>query len=161
EFVKQPARWLRGLSDTGATVTWSPNFGYAITAQRVKDEEISDVRLDHVRTFWNAAEKIHLQTVLDFHERFAAVGVRRESLKMNFGCVENVGGATFTDLNAPFACERIDAHALRDQRIASPVAESDGTPAIAVVGVGRPHPHLRIAIAAEDGSLVGDGQVGE
>jgi len=162
DFVKQPALWLRALSDTGATITWSPNFGYAVTTQRVKDHEVEGVRLDHVRTFWNAAEKIHLETVLGFYHRFAPLGVRRESLKMNFGCVENVGGATFTDLDTPFAYERVDARALHEERVARPVPEAGyDQHAISVVGCGRPHPHLRIAIADEDGSVLPDGQVGE
>jgi acyl-CoA synthetase (AMP-forming)/AMP-acid ligase II len=162
DFVKQPARWLRGLYDTGATVTWSPNFGYAITAQRVKDAEITGVRLDHVRSFWNAAERIHLETLLDFQRRFAAYGVRRESLKMNFGCAENVGGATFTPLDQPFRYERVDAQKLQEERIAQPVPETGyEKPAQWVVGAGQPHPNLRIKIAGKDGSFLPDGHVGE
>ena len=162
DFVKQPARWLRGLHDTGATITWSPNFGYAITAQRVKNSEIVGVRLDHVRTFWNAAERIHLETVLAFYDRFTGYGVRREALKMNFGCAENVGGATFTDLNEPFLYERVDTQKLQDERIAEPVPEKDyDRPAMWVVSAGRPHPYLRIKIGAEDGNFLTEGQVGE
>ncbi len=162
DFVRQPARWLRGLHDTGATMTWSPNFGYAITAQRVRGQEIEGVRLDHVRSFWNAAERIHLETVLAFHDRFAAHGVRRESLKMNFGCAENVGGATFTALDQSFVCERVDVQKLQEERLALPVPESGyDQPAQWVVGAGRPHPNLRIKIAAEDGSFLPDGRVGE
>ena len=44
DFVHQPARWLRGISDTRATTTWSPNFGYAITTQRVRDDQIEGSR---------------------------------------------------------------------------------------------------------------------
>src|SRR4030042_2607945 len=33
DFVNKPALWLRGLSDTASTLTWSPNFGFAITAE--------------------------------------------------------------------------------------------------------------------------------
>lgn len=162
DFVKQPARWLTGLHKTGATITWSPNFGYALAAQRVKEAELAGVRLEHVKQFWNAAERIHLETVLAFHERFAPFGVRRESLKMNFGCAENVGGATFTAPEQTFVYERVDARKLQEERVAQPVADSEtDKPTLAIVGAGRPHPHLRIKIAAEDGSFLPDGHVGE
>ena len=162
EFVKSPARWLTGLHNTGATITWSPNFGYALAAQRVKAAELAEVRLDHVKQFWNAAERIHLETVLAFHERFAPLGVRRESLKMNFGCAENIGGATFTALDQAFVYERVDAQKLQEERIAQPVADSEtNKPTLAIVGAGQPHPHLRIRIAAEDGTFLPDGHVGE
>ena len=161
DFIEQPARWLRGLSNTGATITWSPNFGYAITTRRVKDSEIQSARLDHVRTFWNASERIHLDTVLAFHSRFAPYGIRLESLKMNFGCAENVGGATFTDLDKPFEYQRVDLQKLQEERVAQTVPDNFDRPALTVIGVGRPHPNMRIKIAAEDGSFLPDGHVGE
>ena len=40
DFVKDPALWLRAISDTGATITWAPNFGFALAAQRVRDDQI-------------------------------------------------------------------------------------------------------------------------
>ena len=63
EFVRRPALWLRCLSQTGATTTWSPNFGFALTVRKAQDSEIEGVRLDHVRAFWNAAERIHAETL--------------------------------------------------------------------------------------------------
>ncbi len=162
DFVKQPSRWLTGLHNTGATITWSPNFGYALAAQRVKEAELAGVRLEHVKQFWNAAERIHLETVLAFHERFAPFGVRREALKMNFGCAENVGGATFTALDQTFVYERVEAEKLQEERIAELVPDSvTDKPTLTFVGAGRPHPHLQIKIAAEDGSFLPDGHVGE
>lgn len=46
DFIKRPALWLRGLSETGSTITWSPNFGFVVAAQRVEDDQIADIRLD-------------------------------------------------------------------------------------------------------------------
>ena len=90
EFLRRPARWLSGMTDVGATITWSPNFGFALAAQRVAGDQLEGVDLGNVRAFWNAAEKVHRQTMEEFASRFAAFGVRREALKANFGCAENV-----------------------------------------------------------------------
>ena len=161
DFVKQPARWLKGLHDTESTITWSPNFGYAISAQRIKDRDIAGIDLGHVRSFWNAAERIHLDTVLAFHDRFKSNGVRRGSLKMNFGCAENVGGATFSALDKPFVYEHVDVKKFHEEGIAERVPESRKEQAIAIVGAGRPHPNLRIKISSGNGEFLPDGHIGE
>lgn len=159
EFVKRPASWLRGLAETGATLTWAPNFGFALATERIRDDELEGVRLDRVRAFWNAAERVHLDTIEEFFQRFAAFGVRREALKTNFGCVENVGGATFSDVDGSFPVEHVDVRVLQAKRIAQPTAAGAGTEA--VVGVGRANPGMEIAILSRDGRALDDGHVGE
>ena len=161
DFVRTPALWLRGLFETGATVTWSPNFGFAITAQRVRDSEIEGVRLDGVRAFWNAAERIHYETVRAFHERFAPVGVRLDALKTNYGCAENVGGATFSDPDGMFIVEHLDRTFLQEEGIAQPVGDVGDDHSVPVVGVGRPHPGIRIEILSRTGRALPDGHIGE
>ncbi len=159
-FIRKPSRWLRALSDTEATTTWSPNFGFAVATQRVAEEELEGVRLDKVRGFWNAAERVHLQTILSFHERFADYGVALDSLKINFGCAENVGGATFTPPRERFVAEHVHRHALHNEGVALPVPEPDETTA-SIVGVGRPYPGMSIDILDEAGEKLPDGHVGE
>jgi fatty-acyl-CoA synthase len=163
EFVKRPALWLRGLSATGSTVTWSPNFGFAISAQRVSDDELSGVDLSHVRAFWNAAERIHLETMQAFHRRFAPYGVRYAALKTNFGCAENVGGATFSDPDGIFPVEFVDRDLLQRRRIARVTGPVNGgaEKTIAIVGVGRPYPGMQIHILSRTGNPMPDGKVGE
>lgn len=159
EFVKRPALWLKGLQDTGATVTWSPNFGYAITAQRVRDSQIEGLSLSHVKGMWNAAERIHYNTITSFYERFEPYGLKKEALKTNFGCAENVGGATFTPQDEAIAVEHLDAEKLFGDWVAEQVPEgTEG--AVTIVGCGKPHPTLGIEIVSEEGELLEDGKVG-
>jgi acyl-CoA synthetase (AMP-forming)/AMP-acid ligase II len=157
EFVRAPAGWLRGLHQTKATVTWSPNFGFALAAQRASEQELDGVRLEGVRAFWNAAERIHLRTLEDFHARFAPYGVDWSALKTNFGCAENVGGATFSDVRGRLVFERLDPQKLQ-RGVAEPAADGAG---VAAVGVGRPYPGLRIRILSPRGKPLPDGRVGE
>ncbi len=162
DFIQRPSFWLRGLVDAGATTTWSPNFGFAVAAQRVRDREIEGVRLDHVRGFWNAAERIHAETLDAFLERFGPLGVTREKLKTNFGCVENVGGATFSDPHAGYVEEVVDTRVLQEERIARVVdAGPDAPSTTRLVSAGRPHPDMDIEILDDDGNVLPDGRVGE
>jgi fatty-acyl-CoA synthase len=163
DFVKKPAIWLQGLSETGATLTWSPNFGFAISTQRILDSELKDVRLDGVRAFYSAAERIHYETLCAFFDRFAPTGLRIEALKTNYGCAENIGGATFSDPDNQFVVERISPKAMLNRRIAEPITsdDEDGTKPITVVGVGKPHTSMDIQILSKNGRSLPDGHVGE
>jgi acyl-CoA synthetase (AMP-forming)/AMP-acid ligase II len=160
DFIRRPALWLRALSDAHATLTWSPNFGFAVTSSRASDEELQGVRLDQVRAFWNAAERIHIGTIEHFYQRFAALGVRRDALKTNYGCAENVGGATFSALDQLPMHDRISRRLLERHQIASP---SDGPVAdsVSVVGVGRPAPGISVHILSSRGTRLPDGHIGE
>ncbi|MCB1232842.1 MAG: AMP-binding protein, partial [Verrucomicrobiae bacterium] len=161
DFVKRPANWLRAVHDTGATTTWSPNFGFAMTAQRVTDAEMEGVRLDGVRGFWNAAERIHAESIAAFHERFDQFGLRPDAVKTNFGCAENVGGATFSSLTEPPMIERLDRHVLHDEGIAQPLAEGVDGESVLVVSTGAPYPGMTIRIVGENGETLPEGHVGE
>ena len=162
DFVSKPALWLRGLSDVGSTITWSPNFGFAITAEIVRDDQIEGVCLNRVRAFWNAAERIHMETMRAFYKRFAPFGLSRESLKTNYGCAENIGGATFSDPHGPVIIEQVDEAMLQQEGIARPMPHTgDGQQVIQVVGVGRPCPGIEIEILSRNGQRLPEGHVGE
>ncbi len=160
DFVKSPAAWLQGVQRTGATVTWSPNFGYALAAQRVKDSDLEGVDLSGVRGWWNAAERIHHETFVEFHRRFESFGVPWDRLRTNFGCAENIGGATFTRPGEPYRVEFVDRDALAEARTARIVDPTDEK-AVSIVGSGRPHPGIKIQILSPRGEPLPEGHVGE
>ncbi len=161
DFIRRPALWLRCLSDTRATITWAPNFGFAVASQRAADNELDGVRLDSVRAFWNAAERVHLETLAAFHRRFARLGVRHEALKTNFGCAENIGGATFSALDGPARYEVIDRRLLEERGIARLSTSSNHAERMVVVSAGRAHPGLGVEIQSPRGRMLQDGRVGE
>lgn len=160
DFVRRPALWLRTLAKSRATVTWSPNFGFAIAAARIRDAEMEGVRLDRVRGFWSAAERIHYDTMLAFQERFKPFGLRQHALKTNFGCAENVGGATFSDAKGAFVVEHVDRKLLYGKGIAK-ACKAEGQAVAPIVGVGRPYPGMKIKILSRTGRPLADGHVGE
>jgi acyl-CoA synthetase (AMP-forming)/AMP-acid ligase II len=161
EFVRRPALWLRCLSQTGATVTWSPNFGFALAARKAQESELEGVRLDHVRAFWNAAERIHADTFEAFYSRFAPLGVKREALKTNFGCAENIGGATFSGINELAPCEPVDRRLLDERGIARVSPATRDAEKVVVVSAGLAHPALKVRILSPRGRVLPDGRVGE
>ena len=162
DFVGCPGLWLRGLYETNATITWSPNFGYAIAAQRIRDEELDGVCLDGVRAFYNAAECIHNSTIQTFYKRFSDFGVSFKALKTNYGCAENIGGATFSHVKNSYVVEHLDHSVLLNKMTAQRISESEvNRKIISVVSIGRPNPGMQIKILSRTGKSLPDGKVGE
>ncbi len=161
DFVRDPALWLRALSRTGATHTWSPNFGFALVNQRVSDEELSGLNLGKMRGVWNAAERIDHIVYQSFGRRLAASGLTTSVLRTNYGLAEHTGGATFSTCTQPgYRFETVDGVALR-QGSAMPVTEEHEGSSETVVGVGVPAPGTTVAILGDDGRFLGDGQIGQ
>jgi acyl-CoA synthetase (AMP-forming)/AMP-acid ligase II len=163
EFVKNPVLWLRALSDSKATMTWSPNFGFALASKAVTEKSMEGIRLDGVHAYWNAAERIHLETIEAFHKRFSPYGVKRSALKMNHGMAEMIGGATFSDPDGDYVVEHIERETLFRDGVAQPVdpkTRSQGD-MLTVLSVGRPYPGLQVKIMSARGRELPDGAVGE
>jgi acyl-CoA synthetase (AMP-forming)/AMP-acid ligase II len=161
DFIRRPVLWLSVIHEHRATQTWAPNFGYAIAAQRIRDEEMEGIRLDHMRGFWNAGEKVHIGTFEEFYDRFEKWGLRWKSLKANFGCAENVGGATFTDPDGELIVERVQSDEMHEQRRAVVADDSFTGATERTVSTGKGHPLLDVHILDDDGSVLGDGMVGQ
>jgi acyl-CoA synthetase (AMP-forming)/AMP-acid ligase II len=161
DFVRRPGLWLRCLSQTGATVTWSPNFGFALAVRMARDNELDGVRLDHVRGFWNAAERIHPETLDAFYQRFSGLGVKQESLRTNFGCAENIGGATFSAPDELPPREQIDRRLLDEQGIARLSTAAESAEKVMIVSAGKAYPGMTISILSPRGRELPEGRVGE
>jgi len=165
-FVRDPALWLRGMSETASTTTWSPNFGYSLVTRRAREQDLEGVRLEHVTGFWNAAERVHLNTMMCFQERFEPLGVAHRSLRTSYGCAENVGGATFSVERPRPRFEHLERRRLWQERQACPVGPRQAGPegredAEPVVAVGSAHPGVTVEIVDEAGEALPEGSVGE
>jgi acyl-CoA synthetase (AMP-forming)/AMP-acid ligase II len=162
DFVRRPSLWLRALSAAQATYTWSPNFGFALAAERARDDELEGTRLDRVRAFFNSSERIHPDTVDRFHARFSPLGVARRALKAVYGGAEHIGAITVSDLQRPLSVEVLDQRALQERAIAQIASPPPSDrPTIAVAGVGRPCPGVELRIVSPRGRALSEGHIGE
>lgn len=157
-FVRQPARWLRAISDYRATITVAPNFAFRYCVQNVDLASLDGVRLDSLRVALNGAEPIDAGAVQAFQAKFAPLGLRPHVVRPVYGLAENSLAVTFAD-PGPFVAERIDAELLETTGEAVPAAP--GRRSRRFLSVGRPVPGVEIEIADEHDRPLPDRRVGQ
>jgi fatty-acyl-CoA synthase len=152
-FLREPRSWLRALGEQQATITFAPNFAYALTAKRGPAEGIS---LGSVRVWGCGAEPVHAPTLRNFAQVFESSGLRREGLFPCYGLAEATLAVSFPTLGEGLFSERIDADQRQLHARALP-----GHEGIEVVACGRPLPAFDVRIVDLHGQALPDRQIGE
>lgn len=137
-ILEEPLRWLDLIERHRATVTWAPNFAYALVAD--KAEEIARRRWDlsSMRFILNGGESIAARTARRFLRLLAPHALASGCMYPAWGMSETASGITYS-------------HAF------SLATTSDDTPA---VEVGGPIPNTSLRIVDADNRLVGEGEKG-
>jgi acyl-CoA synthetase (AMP-forming)/AMP-acid ligase II len=127
-FLQRPARWLRAISSTGATISGGPNFSYELCVRRISAVEREGLDLRRWRHAFNGAEPIRQSTLDAFHAMFAPCGFDAGAFRPCYGLAE----ATLlvsTGFGASTACGHaaagtdiriVDPHTLRPAGHATP-----------------------------------------
>jgi fatty-acyl-CoA synthase len=159
-FVKRPAEWLRAISRHRTTVSFAPNFAYALCVRRVKDRDLEGLDLSCWRVAGCGGEPIHAPTLAAFAEKFAPVGFHETSFLPSYGLAEHVVAATFAPRGRRPRVEHMPADDLTERRPAAPNNGSAGSAAM-LVSCGRPFPGHRLRILDQHGRELPERHVGE
>ncbi|KOV78014.1 non-ribosomal peptide synthetase [Nocardia sp. NRRL S-836] len=87
-FLHHPVRWLRAISEFGATASAAPDFAYAECVRRISDEELAGLDLSTWRLALVGAEPVRAPTLHAFAERFGPAGFRAEAFLPCYGLAE-------------------------------------------------------------------------
>jgi acyl-CoA synthetase (AMP-forming)/AMP-acid ligase II len=156
DFMRVPSMWLWALHHYRGTVSLSPNFAYALAAQRITDDELVGLDLRAWRVAFNGSEPVLATTLAAFAGRFAPYGVRPTALVSGWGLAESVCISTIHPLGEAVRVETIDRQALATASVATPTA-GDG---LASVSVGTALPGVEIAIRDEHRAPLPERHVG-
>jgi acyl-CoA synthetase (AMP-forming)/AMP-acid ligase II len=158
-FVKEPASWLRSISAFGATITLAPNFAFQHAVRHVGMEQLAGgISLSTLETALNGAEPVDAAAVEAFEDKFAAIGLRRGTVRPVYGLAESSLAVTFSD-PGEFVVDTVDADVLEQQAIASPAGETSR--ARRFVSVGRPLPTQELHVVDAGDRPLPDRHVGE
>ena len=87
-FARRPAVWLETISRCRGTITFAPNFAYAMATKHVRDDELQGIDLSTLRIAGCGSEPINPDVMRAFADRFAAVGFRAEALTPTYGLAD-------------------------------------------------------------------------
>ncbi|MFR0356207.1 aminotransferase class I/II-fold pyridoxal phosphate-dependent enzyme [Streptomyces sediminimaris] len=144
-FVRQPLLWLRTLSDTRASTSVAPNFGFEHCVRRITDRQCAGLDLSHWRLALNGAEPVRADTLRRFTDRFASRGFRRSALLPCYGLAEGTLMVTGVRADAAPTVGTLDSRALGDGTV-RPVAATGDARVTEVVGCGPAVDGVQVAI---------------
>lgn len=163
EFVKRPAYWLEMIDKYRATITFAPNFAYALATRRVKDADLAKWDLSTMKHLGCGAEPIQPATLREFVDRFSKAGLSGTSLLPCYGMAENTLAISFARHKTDsLRVDCVDVEAFR-QGEARPVDPATAAPGsfVEVVCCGEPFPDHEVSVRDPDGNVLPERTIGE
>lgn len=157
DFLKRPEVWVQTLSDDRGTISFAPNFGYALTARRTESTDGLD--LSAVRVLGCGAEPIQPDAVRSFFERFGDAGLEPSAFLACYGMAETTLAVTFAGVEDELKVDHLKLESYPTDGDESGVHRLERR--IPVVSCGRPLPRHRVSILDPKGRPLPEGHVGE
>jgi len=161
DFARRPLAWLDLISrHDGTAMSYSPTFGYDICARRVSSQMDVAERFDlsRWRVAGNGADMIRPDVMQAFVDAFAPAGFDARNFLPSYGLAEATLAVTVMPPGEGIVVELVEETLLagggqgdrdRPQRYRS------------VVNCGRPVRGMDVAIRADDGSVLGEREIGK
>jgi fatty-acyl-CoA synthase len=169
-FIKNATLWMETIHKHRGTISFAPNFAYALVSKRARAEQLARWDLSCMRVFGCGAEPINPETMRSFVTQFAAAGLKQSALLPCYGMAEATLAMAFIPLEEPLRTDRIDAEAYHARRVAAPAQagathEQGDAPAgphfLEVVCCGKTFPGHGLSIRDDDGNELPERTVGE
>lgn len=163
DFLQQPSRWLRALSDERITISGGPNFAYELCLDKITPEQCIGLDLSSWEVAFCGAEPVRAHTLERFAAKFAPYGFRPQAFTPCLGMAESTLMTTCTPQAQAPVVLTCDTAALAQHRVELlPPSPTSAQAAQRLVSSGRGwldqtvrivHPEQRTACAP--------GEVGE
>lgn len=149
-FTASPFRWLRWLSESGASMTAAPNMAYSMIGKYAR--LVSDVDLGRVRVTINGGEPVDCAGMERFAQALSGFGFDGGALAPSYGLAESTCAVTIPAAGTGLLYDEVRSGA----------ATSDAaTRRHAILGTPIPGMEVRVRPAPEHAAEVPDRDVGE
>lgn len=160
-FARAPRSWLETIHKHRGTMTYAPNFAFALVAKRIKERDLQELDLSCLRVAGCGAEPIRGATLLEFAEKLRPAGFRAEALLPSYGMAEATLAISFHPRGTPIVIDRVDAEAMKRGEATPAPAGASGSRVLELVSNGVPFPGHEVAIVDEKGQPLPERRVGE
>lgn len=148
-FLKRPARWLDTISRHRGTISFGPNFAYALCVKRIKDSEVQGLDLSSWRIAGCGAEPIRAENLRAFADKFAPIGFSEKAFVCCYGMAESTLAISFSAIWTGVQTDCVKGETLWEKGIAEP-AEPGSEGSAQIVQCGGPFEGHEIKIFAPD-----------
>lgn len=161
DFVRRPLLWLRVMSEYGATITYSPSFGYELSARRSAKAEEGAIDLSRVRVAGIGGDMVRPEALRLFAEAFAPAGFDARAFLPSYGMAEATLALSFTEIGSPVDVDYVDMRHYNRSGVAQPAsAVTSPEQKRGFVLCGKALPGHAIEVRGEDGAPLKDREVG-
>ena len=162
DFVRRPLLWLRVMSEHGATITYSPSFGYELSARRSAKAEDGAIDLSRIRIAGIGGDMVRPEALSAFAEAFASSGFDARAFLPSYGMAEATLAISFTEIGSYVDVDYVDMRHYNRSGVAQPAsAITSPEHRRGFVLCGRPLPGHAIEVRGDDGAVLKDREVGK
>jgi long-chain-fatty-acid--[acyl-carrier-protein] ligase len=150
-FTASPFRWLRWLSESGATLTAAPNMAYSMIGKYAR--LVSDVDLGRVRVTINGGEPVDCAAMDRFATALSGFGFDAGAMSPSYGLAESTCAVTIPGPGTGVLYDEV--------RSSTTNSEAPAKRRHAILGAPIPGMEVRIGAVSEQSAEVLDREVGE
>ncbi len=160
DFAMRPRLWLKLMSRNRGTVSFSPPFGYALCARRLRVVDAEGMDLSSWRIAGVGAEMIHTAWLQKFADALGPAGFDAKAFLPCYGMAECCLAVSFSTVGAGQIIDDVDAEHLALHGEARPAAAGAGTKVNSFVNCGVPLPGFEVEIRDRQGRPLPDRRCG-
>ncbi len=154
-FAMRPRQWLTLMTQSRATISFSPSFGYEMCVRRLRLDEVDKFDLSAWRAAGVGAETVRPDPLMDFAELLGPSGFNKSAFLACYGMAECSLAVSFAPLDQGLTVDRVDRNHLADHQEALPVngfqGTADASKINSFVNCGTPLPDLEVVVRDEQG----------
>ena len=154
-FAMRPRLWLELMSRNQATISYSPPFGFALCARRLRRSDVERYDLSAWRVAGVGAEMIRAGWLNQFARALAPANFSETAFLSCYGMAECSLAVSFAPLAQGLEVDRVDADVLASSRRAELITSvADAGRVTEFVNCGRPLPDYEVEIRDEGGRIL-------
>ena len=160
DFARRPLAWLDLITrNTEQSMSYSPTFGYDICARRISSQTDVAGRFDlsRWRVAGNGADMIRPDVMQDFVDTFAPAGFQARSFLPSYGLAEATLAVSVMPPGEGIVVELVEETLLAG---GGPGERDRPQRYRAVVNCGKPVRGMEVAIRGDDGTTLGEREIG-
>ncbi len=156
--LENPLVWLDALAQFKATHSWSPNFGFKLVSNALKQNPLKSWDLSSVKYLMNAGEQVTLPVTKEFLELTRRFGIDENVMQPAFGMAEVCTCMTYcNDFSVEKSVHHIKKASLNTQL--ERMEQSD-IHTVDFIDLGPPSPGIEIRITDKENNTVNENVIG-